>query len=129
MIDVVAAVIKNEKDEFLIALRSKEKDYGDFWEFPGGKVEKGETYQEALAREIKEELLVDVEVKDYLTSIKTFHNEKNYNIIAYFCEIKNNNFITLTEHQEAYFKSAEELFKYKMSPADDHIRKEIDKIF
>jgi len=65
MIEVVAGVIyKNNK--FLIAQRNLKKAQGGLWEFPGGKVEKNESYESALIREIKEEIGIDVDKKDIL---------------------------------------------------------------
>ena len=65
MIEVVAGVIyKNNK--FLIAQRNLKKAQGGLWEFPGGKVEKNESYESALIREIKEELNADIEVNEYI---------------------------------------------------------------
>ena len=61
MINVVAAVIKN-KNLYLIAQRNRNKHLGLKWEFPGGKVEKNETFHDALIREIREELNVDIHI-------------------------------------------------------------------
>lgn len=58
---VVAAALINDNDEILLAQRPKGKDLADSWEFPGGKVEKNETPEDALIRELKEELDIDVE--------------------------------------------------------------------
>ena len=84
-IDVVAAVLKDKKN-FLIAKRGFNQSFPSKWEFPGGKVEKGESFQNALIREIKEELNVTinvlkkiaserVEVKDVLISIHYYYAE------------------------------------------------------
>ena len=62
VINVVAAVIK-EGNEFFIAQRNREKDFGLKWEFPGGKVEPRETFEDALKREIKEELKISISIK------------------------------------------------------------------
>ncbi|HEM48667.1 MAG TPA: 8-oxo-dGTP diphosphatase MutT [Caldithrix sp.] len=61
---VVAAVIKNDKGEFLITQRMPNARYGGYWEFPGGTVEAGETPKQALIRELKEELNVEIKVSD-----------------------------------------------------------------
>ena len=68
---VVAAVIIDENDKILLSLRQKGKMFADLWEFPGGKVEKGEMAEDALCRELKEELSIDVakENLQYLSCI------------------------------------------------------------
>ena len=60
MIDVVAAVFRDDENRVLIAQRNIKKDHGGFWEFPGGKVEEKETRKQAIVREIKEELDLDI---------------------------------------------------------------------
>ena len=72
----------NEKNEVLISLRKNRNDYNDYWEYPGGKVEKGETTDQALVREIKEEL--DVNVSSNCVAPLTFtvaHDEKIQTIL------------------------------------------------
>lgn len=66
-VDVVGAIITNENNEILCALRSKHMSQPGYWEFPGGKIENGEDHKEALVREIKEELLCIIEVGEYIT--------------------------------------------------------------
>ena len=65
MIDVVAAIIRNKDGKILIAQRNFHKAQGGLWEFPGGKIEAHETREEAIKREIKEELDMDIEVDGY----------------------------------------------------------------
>ena len=65
MIEVVAGIIYKD-NKFLIAQRNLNKAQGGLWEFPGGKVEKNESYERALKREIKEELNADIEVIEYI---------------------------------------------------------------
>ena len=66
VINVVAAVIRDENGRILITQRNLKKAQGGLWEFPGGKIEPEETKEHAIVREIKEELDVDIEYKDYL---------------------------------------------------------------
>lgn len=68
MIKVVMAIICNQNGQILIAKRPLEKSYGGLWEFPGGKVEKDETINEAVIREIREELNILVQPTKYLPS-------------------------------------------------------------
>ena len=82
MIEVVAGIIyKNNK--FLIAQRNLKKDQGGLWEFPGGKVEKNESYENALIREIKEELNADIEVDEYVGENVHHYPEKDIKLIFY----------------------------------------------
>ena len=82
MIDVVAAVIQNEEGKILIAQRNLKKSQGGLWEFPGGKIEPNETKEEAIIREIKEEMDIDIEAKKFIGQ-KVFNypdKEINYRI-------------------------------------------------
>ena len=82
MIEVVAGIIyKNNK--FLIAQRNLKKAQGGLWEFPGGKVEKNESYESALIREIKEELNADIEVNEYIGERIHHYPEKDIKLIFY----------------------------------------------
>lgn len=121
MIDVVAAVIRNDKNEILITKRNLKKDQGGFWEFPGGKVEKDEKREDAIVREIKEELDVDIEVKRYICEKTHIYPEKTINLIAFECKIMNEEKIKLLEHEDAKFVSDSDLLKYNFAPADKYI--------
>ena len=67
MIDVVAAVIK-KNNLYFIAQRNRNKHFAYYWEFPGGKVDKQETFENALKREIKEELSIIIKILDHIAS-------------------------------------------------------------
>lgn len=117
MIDVVAAILENEKNEILIAKRKKDKILGGFWEFPGGKVEKGETPKESLIRELKEEMNVDIEIVEYIGE-NIYHYERgNINLIAFKAKILNGN-IQLVDHEEYVWTEVYKLKDYKLAPAD-----------
>lgn len=97
--EVVCAVIIKDKKVFC----TKRGDRGECaykWEFPGGKIESGETKEEALLREIKEELNCEIKINKYLTTINHEYNTFNLTMHVYICELINNDPI-LIEHIES----------------------------
>ncbi len=122
---VICGVIKKD-EQFLIAKRGKGSHEG-VWEFPGGKVEIGETNEDAVIREIKEELELDVKVIKYLTSITDFDQEE-IQVHAYLCEIEGGN-IRLNAHSEMKWVSVDELENYAFSDADKPILKMLSLIY
>lgn len=117
MINVVAAVITDENGKILITQRNFKKSQGGLWEFPGGKIEPNETQENAIVREIKEELNIDVKVEKYLDEEVFKYPEKEINLIALKCNIVGGN-MTLNEHEDAKWIDIEELKKYNFAPAD-----------
>ena len=117
MINVVAAVIKDEKERILITQRNLKKAQGGLWEFPGGKIEPNETRENAIVREIKEELDIDIEVKSYLSEKVFNYPEKDINLIALECK-KINGEIRLLEHEAYKWVSKNELDNFEFAPAD-----------
>ena len=127
MINVVAAIIKNGEGKILITQRNLKKSQGGLWEFPGGKIEKGETREEAIIREIKEELTIEINVESYLGEKIFEYPEKSINLIALNCRVKSGN-IYLTEHEEARWVEKEELNSFEFAPADIFIVKKLQGI-
>ena len=84
---IVLLALLNERDEVLISLRSNRNDYNDLWEYPGGKVEDGEKIEEALIREIKEELNVDISKNcvSPLTFTSDQNEQNNKLLLLYVC--------------------------------------------
>ena len=117
MINVVAAVIKDENGKILITQRNLQKSQGGLWEFPGGKIEPNETKENAIVREIKEELDIDIQVESYLSEKVFNYPEKDINLIALECK-KINGKIRLLEHEDYKWVSKDELDNFQFAPAD-----------
>ncbi len=116
MIQVVAAIIFNH-NEVLIAKRNKEKYLGGFWEFPGGKIEKGETPEESLIREIKEELDIEIKIIDKFGETVYDYQAFKINLMAYKAEI-DGGCIVAREHEAWRWVKIEALGAYEFAPAD-----------
>ena len=120
MIDVVAAVIQNEEGKILIAQRNLKKSQGGLWEFPGGKIEPNETREEAIIREIKEEMDIDIETKKFIDQKVFNYPDKDINLIAIECkQIKGD--IKLNEHEDIKWVNKNELRNFNFAPADKFI--------
>ena len=116
MIVVVAGIIyKNNK--FLIAQRNLNKSQGGLWEFPRGKVEKDESYERALIREIEEELNADIEVNEYIGESIYQYPEKDIKLIFYKAKLLSDR-IELLEHESYKWITKDEKDKYEFAGAD-----------
>ena len=122
-IPVTAAVI-NKNGKILIARRKNSLCGNPGWEFPGGKVEEGETFQQCLIREIKEEFCLEIEVGKFVAESKYKTNNKIIHLIAFNAKIISG-IITPSEHEEIIFVTPEKLLDYDLLPADIPIAKEI----
>lgn len=114
-IEVVAAIINDGENVF-----STQRGYGEFkggWEFPGGKIEAGESQENALKREIKEELDIDIEVKKYIGTVN--HDYENFHLImhCYMCTADKNK-IKLIEHEAARWLNKSTFMEVDWLPAD-----------
>lgn len=126
-IRVVAAIIKavNENGEQIIF--ATQRGYGDFkggWEFPGGKIEEGETPQEALVREIKEELETEILVGELIDTIEYDYPTFHLAMDCFWAEVVSGDLV-LTEHNAAKWLTKDELNSVEWLPADITL---IDKI-
>ncbi|MGE6610928.1 (deoxy)nucleoside triphosphate pyrophosphohydrolase [Peribacillus simplex] len=117
-VKVVAAIIENEKDEILCALRSPDMSIPNMWEFPGGKVEKGEDIFTALKREIDEELQCKVETETSIFNDNTHEYETFIiNLLSIKCRIIEGT-PTANEHSKLIWLKRENLSSLKWAPAD-----------
>lgn len=119
-VKVVAAIIKavNENGETIIF--ATQRGYGDFkggWEFPGGKIESGETPQEALKREIIEELDTEVSVGELMDTIEYDYPQFHLSMDCFWCQIVRGNLV-LKEHEAARWLTKDELNNVEWLPAD-----------
>ena len=117
--NVVAAIIKRD-NLYFVAQRNKHKHMGMKWEFPGGKVEPNETLQEALEREIFEELSIIINVHEKLAEEKYKDNEINITLHYFLCTIKSGH-IKLNEHEEQTWIKKSEFIKYDFVVGDGNI--------
>lgn len=107
LIDVVCALIVNDRGEVLAAQRSASMDLPGKWEFPGGKLDSGETPRQALVREIQEELDMSIAVQEELPASVHRYEKKSVRLIPFVCSILSGN-ISLKEHQAyGWFKHTE----------------------
>ena len=116
---VVAAIIKKD-NLYLIVQRNKHKYLGLKWEFPGGKVESGEKFEEALLREIDEELSIVINVYEKIAEEK--YKDKNINIILHYflCSHKSGT-IKLNEHEDFVWIEKKDFAKYDFAEGDGNI--------
>ena len=121
-IEVVAAIIIKEGQVF-----ATQRGYGEFqgwWEFPGGKMETGESPQEALKREINEELDADIQVNELLETVEWDYPNFHLTMRCFICSLLSES-IHLNEHEAATWLNLENLRSVKWLPADEIL---LDKI-
>ncbi len=119
VVKVVAAVIKRESaaGPEVFATQRGYGPYKDWWEFPGGKIEGGETPEDALVREIKEELDIEISVDTYLTTVEYDYPEFHLIMDCFFCSLIDGEPVLL-EHEAAKWLKCSDLRQVKWLPAD-----------
>jgi len=125
MIDVAAAVIVDENNKVFIARKRQGLSLEGLWEFPGGKIEKGETAAQAIERELMEEMNLKVAVGAYLGESVYAYEALTVRLIAHYSRIIDGD-MRLSDHDRCEWVSPEELHEYTMAPADEPIRKLIE---
>lgn len=116
-IEVVAAII--QKGNAILATQRGYGDLKDGWEFPGGKIEPGEAHDEALIREIKEELQANINIGERLITINYNGYEKfDLTMHCYLCTLTEDSHVTLLEHEAAKWLTKESLYSVDWLPAD-----------
>ncbi len=114
---VVGAIIINEDDQVLCALRSPEMSLPNYWEFPGGKIEAGESVHQAIVREIKEELNCEIEALQLFNDYTHEYDHVIVNLITVTCKIINGT-PTANEHAELRWVAKDNLNSLHWAPAD-----------
>ena len=114
-IEVVAAIIR--KGDRIFATQRGYGDFKDWWEFPGGKMEVGETPEEALKREIREELSAEISVDEFLCTVEYDYPQFHLTMHCYLCSLIGEA-LHLNEHEAARWLTKEQLDSVKWLPAD-----------
>jgi len=123
LIKVTAGIIR-DKDKVLITRRAPKENHAGGWEFPGGKVEENETPEECLARELKEELHLDVSIGEFCTQVTHDYGHININLLAYYCIIVEAE-IQVSVHDKYQWVKINDLLKYDLLPADIPIARKV----
>ena len=116
---VVAAIIKKDT-QYLIVQRNKDKHLGLKWEFPGGKVHKNENFEEALKREIQEELNISINIHKKIAEEK-YQDEKIDIVLHYYLCSQKNGIIKLNEHENLAWVEKKDFKKYDFAEGDGNI--------
>ncbi len=121
-VKVVAAVIL--KDNYILATQ---RGYGPLkgkWEFPGGKIEQGETAEEAIRREIREELDIEINVQNFLCTVEHDYPDFHLQMNCFLCTVKSGT-LTLKEHKAIKWLTKETINSVDWLPADEKLLDEI----
>ncbi len=117
-IEVVAAIIR--KGDKIFATQRGYGDWKDWWEFPGGKMEEGESPEEALCREIKEELSAEIQIDRFLHTVEYDYPKFHLTMHCYICSLLGEA-LHLNEHEAARWLTREDIYSVKWLPADEEL--------
>ena len=125
IIEVVGAIIR-DGDRYLVGQRAANKSQGGLWEFMGGKIELGETPEQALARECREELALEIEDEHIIDSVVHEYPEKTIRLTLISCSPKSGSIPKALEHQQIRWVTRAEMDTMDFAPADrELIRKQL----
>ena len=122
-IHVVAAIITDASGRIFATQRGY-GEWKDWWEFPGGKIEPGETPEEALRREIREELDIDITVGRLLATVEYDYPAFHLSMQCFLCTLPTGT-PHLPEHEDARWLTREDLHSVRWLPADESIIKQL----
>ena len=117
LITVTAGIIYYQ-EKILIAQRRKDKSLGGLWEFPGGKIEAGETCEQTLTREIKEEFDIQIDVEKYLMEHTFAYPDFDLKMYVYQARWNGNGKIKICDHEQYAFVNTEQMANYTFAGAD-----------
>ena len=127
MINVTCAVIRNEENEVLIVQQGEFTDHPLKWEFPGGKLNAGETTEECIIREVMEELSMEVVICGYLPEVEYDYGHKKIRLIPFICDTLDE-LPYLSEHEDFKWATAEDALKMPLVLDEDFCLKDFFKI-
>ena len=117
IVEVVGAIIK-DGDRYLVGQRAANKAQGGLWEFMGGKIEPGETPEQALMRECREELALEIENEHIIDSVVHEYPEKTIRLTLISCSPRSGSIPEALEHQQIRWVTVEEMTNMPFCPAD-----------
>lgn len=117
MITKVTCALIEQYGRVLITQRSETMPQAMLWEFPGGKIEEGETEEACLVREIQEELNLSITPLQRLTPVLQTYGDKTIELIPYLCQY-NSGAIRLAEHRSYHWVQPQDMSSYNWCPAD-----------
>jgi len=123
LLNVVIGIIIDTENKLLLNNRKQNTTLSGYWEFPGGKVESGETFEDALKREIKEELKVSISIKSKIIEVP--YRDHCLNILLHYYLCKKMGDIRLMEHEKGVWVSKSDLYRFKFAPGDRLILKHL----
>lgn len=126
---VGTAIIVDEKGKILIGQRPEGKALPGLWEFPGGKLEEGETIEQCIIREIYEELNVKCVVGDFLLTVSKGYEHGDFQLMVYLAKIVDAENLKANVHQKLLWVTPKEMDNYEFPPADVEIISYLQKKF